>query len=76
MIVKIQIVTDDGTVLVSEAGCAFASFGWEAEGAVLTEGGHELRGFTYLPVPPPRDPCDSLNTAEFRRLYARLRSGG
>ena len=50
MIVKIQLLRDDGTVLTQCVMNAFNLGGWEAPlGCPLIEGTQKLDGFTYLP---------------------------
>ena len=67
MWVKIQLILDDGRVLVEHVQNAFQPGGWEADlGLSPLEGGRKLDGFTYIPAPPPRGPED---VAEFRRLW-------
>lgn len=69
MIVEIKIIRDDGAVVYSMVSNAVIACGWSpglAAGPIIGEKGEKLPGFTYLPVPPPRDPLDM---AEFRRLF-------
>ena len=66
MIAKIQLIADNGKVIYEQVLDAFQAGGWEAGlGDSPTEGKRQIHGFTYLPVPPPRDPLD---VAAFRRL--------
>jgi hypothetical protein len=69
MIVEINLIRDGGIVVYRTVMNARIAGGWEAPigTPVIDEQGHEIRGFTYLPCPPPRDPTD---VAEFRRLVA------
>jgi hypothetical protein len=71
MIVKVQLLRDDGTVVYEQVASAHIAFGWEtglATGPVL-DNDQKLYGFTYLPCPPPRNLAD---IAAFRELLARF----
>lgn len=69
MLVKIQLLRDDGSVALEHVGNAFHPSGWESplEQPVIGEAGEKLRGFCYIPSPPPDDATD---LAELLRLWA------
>jgi hypothetical protein len=75
MRIKIQLLRDDGAVVYEHNQDAFVpgGLGFPPGQHVVEGGAGELYGFTYLPVPPPRDPFDA---AEFRRLYDALGGAG
>jgi hypothetical protein len=69
MLVKIQLLRDDGSVALEHVGNAFHPSGWEApiEQPVIGGAGEKLAGFCYIPSPPPSCPAE---LAEFGRRWA------